>query len=111
MQFKDNREGDCGICEACGEECQEVQIDQGFGPYEYGSIHDIHQDWVWVSPCCEAEVVPGGVKLVREKTHTARRDHKDGKIKVGDRYEVKVFRHWKEGGPSWITSSKRRLAS
>lgn len=81
----------------------------GIGPYEFWGARGVHHDWQMLSPCCEAEVVPGGTKLVRNTTHVARRDHKDGKVKAGQRYQVTVYRNWRKDGPSWFVATKRVL--
>ena len=44
------------ICTACGNACQEVKVDFGIGPYEYGSICSVHVDIHMASDCCESEV-------------------------------------------------------
>jgi len=96
-----------GICSDCGEECTAVMQDQGIGSYEYWGFKGTHHDWREVSPCCGEEVVGGGAKVIRKSEHTARKDHKDGKVKKGDRYRVVVTYHWREDGPGWITEEKR----
>lgn len=98
-----------GICESCGEACTARVVDMGIGAYEYWGAREVHHDYQVVSPCCDAEVVKGGETLVRVSEHTARADHKDGKVKKGDRYKVWVTRHWRSGGPWWITTRKRVL--
>jgi len=98
-----------GICEECGGECTAVEKDFGIGPYEFWGDRGVHVDMRLVSPCCEANVVEGGNKVVRTAVHTARRDHKDGKIKKGEKYKIIVIRRWRKDGPSWITTSKRKI--
>ena len=46
-----------GICGYCGKSCGSRAIDEGIGSYDYGSIRGVHHEWVWVSDCCEAEVL------------------------------------------------------
>lgn len=99
-----------GICDDCGEECTATVQDFGIGPYEFWGARGVHEDWHAASPCCGAPVVPGGVKLVSKTAYVARRDHADGKVKKGDRYERRVYRHWREDGPGWFTVQKRVLA-
>jgi len=42
--------------------------------------------------------------------HTARRDHADGKVKMGDRYTLRVYRCIEDdGGSSWLHKRKRVL--
>ena len=46
-------------------------------------------------------------KLVSFSVHTCRRDHKDGRIKRGDRYKVTVHRHIDdEDGRSFLNKQK-----
>lgn len=99
-----------GICSDCGNACTAKMVDMGIGPYEFWGDRGVHTDWQAVSPCCEAEIVEGGESVVRRAVHTARRDHKDGKIKAGDKYSLTVLRHWRKDGPHWITTNKRKLA-
>ena len=99
-----------GICSSCGEPCTEVFVDCSFD-YEYGSISGVYRDGYMGSDCCEAEVVEGGTSLVRKSVHVARKDHKDGKVKAGQKYRISVYRHWRKDGPSWITTEKRILAA
>lgn len=93
------------ICEECGKECEPVSVDFGIGSYEYWGAPGVHHDYQDVSPCCEAGMVEGGETVVRRSIHTARKDH--GTIKAGQRYRLTVTRHWRQGGPSWITTEKR----
>lgn len=48
--------GAYAICTSCGEACEEVPVDFGYGPYEYGSERGIHTDVQLFSKCCEAEI-------------------------------------------------------
>ncbi len=49
-------------------------------------------------------------KVISIKTHTCRRDHRDGVIKKGDRYRVYTRRLiYDECGESWISKSKRKI--
>lgn len=99
-----------GICEACGSECTATVVDNGIGAYEFWGSRGVHHDYRQCSPCCEAEVVEGGEKIVRKAIHTARRDHKDGRIKRGDKYALTVYRSWRQNGPSWVHTAKRKIA-
>ena len=46
-------------------------------------------------------------KLISLSVHTCRRDHKDGKIKKGQRYKVKVYRYIEdEDGTSFLHKQK-----
>ena len=44
------------ICSSCANECREVKVDFGVGPYEYGSDHGVHTDIHMASDCCEVDV-------------------------------------------------------
>lgn len=44
-------------CKSCGNPCKASWRDFGIGGYEYGSEHGNHQDWQYVSECCEDRVV------------------------------------------------------
>jgi len=99
-----------GICEDCGHFCIAVVRDFGIGPYEYWGARGNHHDYQQVSPCCEVSIVEGDTKVIRTATHTARRDHRDGKIKAGEKYHITVTKHWRKGGPWWITTTKRKVA-
>lgn len=52
-------EGDVpwGVCADCGTECDAILVDFGRGclPVGDGCVDD--EDWQWVSPCCDAEVI------------------------------------------------------
>tara|TARA_R110002020_G_scaffold50716_5_gene143099 strand:+ start:6453 stop:6788 length:336 start_codon:yes stop_codon:yes gene_type:complete len=49
-------------------------------------------------------------KLISVSAHTCRRDHRDGRIKVGDRYKVRTYRSIEdEDGSSWISKRKIKL--
>jgi hypothetical protein len=105
-----HREPETGICGECGEECSSKFEDCSFD-YEYGSISGVYCDGYEVSDCCGADIIEGGVSLVRRSVHVARKDHKDGKIKTGQKYRISVYRHWKKDGPSWIVTDKRVMAA
>ena len=53
-------EGDTpfGKCSQCGRECDAVEIDDGYGTVEFWGEKCCHEEKHWVSPCCEAEVIP-----------------------------------------------------
>ena len=46
-----------GFCSECREPCEAILVDFGIGPYEFQGTKGIDEDWKWVSPCCEAEVI------------------------------------------------------
>jgi hypothetical protein len=106
-------EADCyeprmGYCSGCGEECEIVNRDESFD-YSYGSINGTHVQYGDdESDCCGEPIVKGGESVVRRSIHIARRDHKDGTVKKGEVYFVKITHHWIEG-KSWITEEKRVL--
>jgi len=95
------------ICSDCGQECSVVTVDQGIGGYEYWGSKGVHHDYQPGSSCCGAEVIEGGCKVLRTSTHTARKDHQDGKIHTGDVYRVTVYFSWKKEGPGWIWQEKQ----
>lgn len=51
------------------------------------------------------------VSFERTTRHTARRDHKDGKVKRGDYYSRTVRAGYHEGGPRWMRIEKRVIES
>jgi len=98
-----------GICGDCGAGCRGELQDHGIGSYEYWGARGTHHEWVVCSPCCGAEVVEGGEVVKSRKTHVARRDHKDGKVKKGDKYLKIVYHRWRKDGPGWYVTEKRVL--
>lgn len=98
-----------GICEGCGNFCQATVVDMGIGPYEFWGERGVHHDYHDLSPCCHRSLVEGGEKLIRQSTHVARKDHKDGKIKKGDKYKLLVFRTWRKDGPHWVHVTKKKI--
>ena len=99
-------EAESGICDACGCGCSAKAIDMGIGSYEFWGARGVHRDIHMLSPCCEAEVVPGGEKVVESKIVTAKKEHLSGKIKPGQKYRRTVSHHWRENGPGWFTVKK-----
>jgi hypothetical protein len=75
---------DC-ICLGCLEECEEVPIDDSFSD-GFGNV----ECWSTGSSCCGSEVGQGRIFLDRTTYHTARKDHKDGKVKAGQRYKARI---------------------
>jgi hypothetical protein len=47
----------CGYCNECGDWCEGILVDFGYGAYEFWGTKGFHEDWHWVSPCCEADIV------------------------------------------------------
>ena len=43
-------------CTECRKSCDTLAVDEGFGATEYWGATSIHEQWVEVSLCCEAEV-------------------------------------------------------
>lgn len=93
-----------GICDDCGEPCSPVVIDNSFS-HEFGVEHRYDHG----SPCCEANVVEGGAKLIERKIHIARKEHGQG-IMPGDQYQRTVMFHWRTDGPGWFVVSKNKLS-
>ena len=48
-------------------------------------------------------------KLVRAKIHVARKDHKDGKVKKGERYNITTYRIVEPSGISYLLHHKTVL--
>lgn len=93
-----------GICDDCGFACTAELVDVGIGPYEFWGYQGYNQDIRPLSPCCEAEVVEGGVKLLKSKICVASKDYM--KIKKGDKYIRRTYFHWRENGTEWYSTSK-----
>jgi hypothetical protein len=74
-----------GICGACLCECDEVGVDNSFD-----DAFGMCTNWGVGSDCCEADVFKGHIFLDKSSTHTARKDHKDGKVKVGQKYRQSI---------------------
>ncbi len=85
----------CG-CHASegGCSCKEGQLENAERPWLQHSGYDL-EDGVWS-------------QLICYKRHTARRNHKDGKIKRGDVYIRKTWRDIDdETGETWLRHRKR----
>jgi hypothetical protein len=103
-----------GICDSCGEFCRATVIDEGIGPYEFWGSKGFHHDYVTCSPCCNAEVVEGGSKLLHRKTRTATKEIKltnRKTVQAGERYVEEVYRNYRRNGPSWIVIKRYRAAA
>jgi len=96
------------ICSNCGHLCGTIEVDNGIGPYEFWGDRGVHHDWQTVSGCCQEYLEDGGCSVVRTATHVARKAH--GAIQPGDTYRLTVYRHWREVGPSWVTTKKVRVS-
>jgi len=84
------------ICLDCKEECEEVELRDGFY-YDYGSICGAWHDESYAgSSCCGGEVVQGKVFLNKAVWHKARKDHTDSKgcvyIKKGEVYRSHIVK-------------------
>ena len=44
-------------CSVCGKSCDAKWEDQGLGPVEFWGALSHHEDWQWVTDCCEAGTV------------------------------------------------------
>ncbi len=85
----------CG-CHASegGCSCPEGLLEAAERPWLQDSGYEIEDGMVWS-------------KLVSYSVHTCRRDHRDGKVKRGDRYKVKVHRSISdEDGTSYLYKRK-----
>jgi len=89
-----------GICNECGEGCRAVVIDNSFD-HAFGTEHLYDNG----SPCCHAEVVEGGMRIVDQQNYVAKKSHGEG-IEKGDTYCRTVRHHWRENGPGWFTVLK-----
>jgi len=74
-----------GVCMGCLTECEEVGVDESFSD-SFGLV----EDWGVGSSCCGEEVCQGNIFLDKVSFHTARKDHKDGKILKGQRYRQHI---------------------
>jgi len=71
-----------------------------------GLLEDAERPWLEESGY-ELEEGMTWNKLISLSVHTCRRDHKDGKIKKGQRYKVKVYRYIEdESGASFLHKQK-----
>ena len=98
-----------GICDCCGQPATLARVDIGIGPYEFWGQRGFHSDVRTLTPCCESTLTPGGCREVENDVHVARRDHKDGKVKAGQRYRRIVRKLWRDGGPMWFVTEKQIL--
>lgn len=46
-----------GYCSECRKPCQEVRRDFGRGRTEYWGAVSSHENWLWVSDCCDGDVL------------------------------------------------------
>jgi hypothetical protein len=87
----------CG-CHASegGCSCEEGQLEEAERPWLKDSGYELDDGTWW--------------QTLSVKVHTCRRDHKDGRIKKGDRYRQYTERHISdEDGSSWISKRKIKL--
>ena len=86
----------CGCHASAGCDCREGQLENAERPWLEASGYDL-DDGTWE-------------KLILVKTHKCRRNHRDGKIKVGQTYRRSTYRIIDdETGESWIRHTKRVL--
>jgi len=88
----------CG-CHASegGCSCPENLINDAERPWLADSGYELDDSMIWT-------------KELSFSTHTARRNHADGKVKMGDRYSLRVYRQIDDDcGSSWIQKRKRVL--
>ena len=76
-----------GICESCLSACSEKAIDNSFSD-SFGLV----TDWDVGSDCCGAPVLQGAIWLDKTSVHTARKEHRNGKIKPGDKYRLRIIK-------------------
>ena len=74
-----------GICADCLCECSSEAINDSFGD-GFGNV----ECWSEGRDCCGADVLQGRIFLDKSSIHTARKDHKDGKVKTGQRYRQNI---------------------
>lgn len=96
------------ICENCNREAEIIQCDFGIGPYEYHGAKCNHKDIQPATACCQAEAFEGRSKIIRNSLHVANKNH-NSSIKKGDKYQLTVTRFWRNNGPSWIVSDKKKV--
>lgn len=44
-------------CSECNEECEAIKVDYGIGHYEFWGATGCHENWQWVSECCEGDLM------------------------------------------------------
>jgi hypothetical protein len=87
----------CG-CHASegGHSCREGQIEDAERKWLQDSDYEIEDGTWW--------------KVISFSRHTCRRDHKNGRIKKGDKYRLKTYRCIDdETGESWISKNITRI--
>lgn len=108
-----------------------AEFDPEIGRYRHGAddeglfgwcsgCNEFYKERAWdrdgITKCCDAPLHPGNKVLIKKSEHFACQDHKDGKIFVGDTYEVRVYSCWKEpldyygsGSFKWKYEEKRLI--
>lgn len=94
------------ICNECGEECEAVYKDLGYGPYEYWGFRGTHHDYQFVSPCCDADVVEGQSRTISVTIRKARKDYPFQHIERGMKYREIVTKMYKCNGPTWYVTKR-----
>lgn len=46
-----------GICSECRKPCRSVERNFGYGRTEYWGAIASHDNWLWVSECCDGDVL------------------------------------------------------
>ena len=54
---RDPEEAPEGYCDNCGLPCFGVEHDEGIGTYEYWGCKGVDHRYVFLSDCCEAEIL------------------------------------------------------
>ncbi len=94
----------------CGAyDCRPCRGDAAVDRYER-KIHGEETNRPWLADSGYEFVNGTWEREFRARIHTARRDHKDGQVKAGDRYRVSVWREIDdEDGTSRVRNYKRVL--
>ena len=86
----------CGCHASSGCDCPENQLEKSARPWLEDSGYEL-DDGSWT-------------RMIIRKQHTCRRDHADGKVKVGQRYVRTTYRIIDdESGESWMRHGRRVL--
>ena len=99
------------VCDCCGMSCRPKLVDEGIGCYEYWGFKGTDVRYEWRSSCCEASLVEGGSKLMRAVNRIAKKCYTLGcgkQILPGERYLERVFKCWRENGPSWFVTERTK---
>ncbi len=61
--------------------------------------------------CRKCNTGPEVISKIKRSIHTAKRNHKDGRVKIGDRYKVSLTMGYYPNGPRFMRTSKTILKS